>query len=526
MGSVVWSRDGKRVVYSSYLGRSWNQLFLMTQDGGDPFQLTYGDYDNTNPRWSPDGSKIAYISNAGGNTSLKVIDLPGGDPTTVRATTLRYRVPRTAVTIRIVDRAGRPVGARVSVTGEDGRGFVPRDAWAHADDGFDRRERRFELTYFHTSGASTLALAPGRYVTEVTKGLEFGREVDTIIVGAEATTHRVTLSRLVDLPARGWWSGDLHVHMNYGGHYRNTPERLRFQAEAEDLHVVENLVVNKEARIPDRTYFSSDPDPVSTNGQIIKHDEEYHTSYWGHSAQIGLREFLMPNYAAYVNTAAGQQAQLQQAEVIGRGDRLHLRHRGLPRAMHRNSALPRSGDELVQPVAQVTGPAVPSTLHQGGIDLLHLPFAQHAVQLYQGAALLGDHQQTGGIPVQAMRQLEPLGLGTLRAQRFDHAVAHAAAPMHRHAGGFVDHQQRGVFVHDRQRQRLRCRPGGRRGDSHRRHADPVAGLEPVVGLDPAAVDPDLAAAQHPVDVALRHPLQAAQEEVVDALGDAFLPDFE
>ena len=36
-----WSRDGKRVVYSSYLGRQWHQLWLMTADGGDPFQLTY-----------------------------------------------------------------------------------------------------------------------------------------------------------------------------------------------------------------------------------------------------------------------------------------------------------------------------------------------------------------------------------------------------------------------------------------------------------------------------------------------------
>ena len=28
-----WSRDGKRVVYSSYLGRQWHQLWLMTAEG-------------------------------------------------------------------------------------------------------------------------------------------------------------------------------------------------------------------------------------------------------------------------------------------------------------------------------------------------------------------------------------------------------------------------------------------------------------------------------------------------------------
>ena len=42
-----WSRDGRRIVYSSYLGRQWHQLWLATAEGdagGDPFPLTYGEY--------------------------------------------------------------------------------------------------------------------------------------------------------------------------------------------------------------------------------------------------------------------------------------------------------------------------------------------------------------------------------------------------------------------------------------------------------------------------------------------------
>ena len=50
----------------------------MTSDGGDPVPLTYGDFDATAPRWSHDGGRIAYVSNEGGNTSLWVIELPGG----------------------------------------------------------------------------------------------------------------------------------------------------------------------------------------------------------------------------------------------------------------------------------------------------------------------------------------------------------------------------------------------------------------------------------------------------------------
>ena len=32
-----------------------------------------------------------------------------------------------------------------------------------------------------------------------------------------------------------WVSGDVHVHMNYGGAYRNTPNHLVAQAAAENL---------------------------------------------------------------------------------------------------------------------------------------------------------------------------------------------------------------------------------------------------------------------------------------------------
>src|SRR3989449_2751841 len=93
--------------------------------------------------------------------------------------------------------------------------------------------------------------------------------------------------------------------MNYGGAYRNTPRQLAFQARAEDLHVVEDLVVNKEQRIPDIGYFRSDPDPASTPGLLLMHGQEFHTSVWGHLGLLGLSDhYLLPEYVGYPNTAA------------------------------------------------------------------------------------------------------------------------------------------------------------------------------------------------------------------------------
>jgi TolB protein len=81
----------------------------------------------------------------------------------------------------------------------------------------------------------------------------------------------VTLQPLALPPTwnKEWLSADVHVHMNYGGTYRNTPAHLVRQAEAEDLDVVFGLVVNKEQRIPDIGYFSPAPDQASTDSVLL-----------------------------------------------------------------------------------------------------------------------------------------------------------------------------------------------------------------------------------------------------------------
>ena len=300
-----WSRDGKRVVYSSYLGRQWHQLWLMTADGGDPIQLTYGAGDATAARWSPDGRRIAYVSNEAGNTALLIVDVPGGSLERLIAERRTYREPVGRLRLSIIDRSTRrPAPVRVSITAPDGRNFAPDDAWRHADDGFDRRQRSLEYGYFHSPGSSVLTVPAGPLMVEISRGPEYRVLRRSVTVPPDSTIAlRLLLDRLVDLSEAGWYSGDLHVHMNYGGAYRNDPANLAFQARAEGLHLVENLIVNKEGRVPDIGYFTGRPDPVSNAGTLILHDQEYHTSFWGHTGLLGLRRnLILPGYAGYVNT--------------------------------------------------------------------------------------------------------------------------------------------------------------------------------------------------------------------------------
>ena len=302
------SPDGTRIVYSSYLGRQWQQLWLLPIDGGYPFPLTYGDYDNTNPRWSPDGRTIAFISNRSGNTAIWLADAASGRQRALEIGQRQYVKPHRELTLDVVDEAGRPLPARVSVTDSRGRSYAPDAAWMHADDMLVTGRQPAETRYFHTMGGSRLFVPLDRLTITASHGpaYEVAQIPDTAGPSGWARSKTVTLKRLAPAPGvPERWSGDLHVHMNYAGQYRNTPSRLAEQARAEDLNLVYNLIVNKEQRFPDIASFRTDPDPASTGDLLVLHGQEFHTSYWGHLALLNLTQhLLMPGYAGYPFTAA------------------------------------------------------------------------------------------------------------------------------------------------------------------------------------------------------------------------------
>lgn len=298
--------DGKRLLYSSYHGRQHQQLWLTTVGGAAPLPLSFGDFDRRNARWSPDGSRIAYVDNRDGNTALRVVDTLGGATQDVTATHRRYRLPQAQLTLDIVDEHSQRTPARVAILAADGRAYAPADAWVSADDGFDRARQGSETHYFHCAPPCTLDVPAGQLAIWVQHGFAYApwrREVTLAAAQAAPLTATLVPDRLPD--AYGdFVSADLHIHMNYGGHYRNTPEHLALQARAENLDVAYDLVVNKEERVPDIAAFRTDPDPASTTATLVLHGQEFHTSFWGHLGLLHLTDhFITPDFAAYRHTA-------------------------------------------------------------------------------------------------------------------------------------------------------------------------------------------------------------------------------
>ena len=299
------SPDGTRIVYSSYVGRQWQQLWLMPVDGGYPLPLTYGDYDNTEPRWSPDGRAIAFISNRDGNTALWAVDAFSGKQRQIKIERRRYLSAHGTLTLHIRDEQGRALATRVSIVDARHRPYAPDDAWMFADDLLVPEQQTVETRYFHSTGDSVISTPLGPLSVTVSHGPSFEVAHVSVDLRSPQQTLSVTLKPLPGLDDLGrWWSGDLHVHMNYGGHYRNTPDRLAAQAHSEDLNLVYNLVVNKEQRVPDVASFRTDVDPASDATTMILHGQEFHSSYWGHIGLLNLTDHLLfPGYTAYPFTA-------------------------------------------------------------------------------------------------------------------------------------------------------------------------------------------------------------------------------
>jgi len=305
-----FSPDGSRMVYSSYLGGQWHNLWVMPAGGGDAFPLTYNGWDCTNVRWSPDGKKLAFISNHGGAPTTRIAfqSVPGGPLGDLKIYKRNYLNPRGTIELRVVDSKGNDLPARVSVTDESGRFWAPDSAWIHADDGLDPSNQPFEAHYFHLAEKANLAVPNGKIKIDATKGFEY-KPVAEIVEVQPGDLKRVEI-KLEPLEnglrdAKNWISADLHVHMNYGGTYQNTTERLAEQAKAEGLQVVNNLIVNKEQRFPDIASVGKNQESFSPESVVIISGQEFHTSYWGHRGLLDMRgSLLLPGYAGYPNTAA------------------------------------------------------------------------------------------------------------------------------------------------------------------------------------------------------------------------------
>jgi Tol biopolymer transport system component len=75
----AWSPDGSRIAFQSKTVGDQFDLWVMDADGGNAAQLTQDVNEDRNPAWSPDGDWIAFDSDRAGTFDVWLLPLAGGE---------------------------------------------------------------------------------------------------------------------------------------------------------------------------------------------------------------------------------------------------------------------------------------------------------------------------------------------------------------------------------------------------------------------------------------------------------------
>jgi hypothetical protein len=296
---LCWSADSKNLFVTTDLGGAHYDLWQvpLADPLRGPKQLTFGQADEDRPSVSRDGRWLLYTDNREGCTALVRRDLRTGEEQTLSISGLDHRRPTGTLKLHTADKAtGQAMVARVAIVEKGGKFHAPPGAMFRIDRG---------AGHFYCRDAAELRLPAGEYQIRFFRGPEYRTVRRTVRIDADKTADvSVALERWIDAAALNLYSGENHIHANYGyGEWYNTPETMLLQCEGEDLNVCNFMVANSDGDgVFDRSFFRGRPDPLSKPRTILYWNEEYRSTIWGHMTLVNLRQVVEPVFTGFKDT--------------------------------------------------------------------------------------------------------------------------------------------------------------------------------------------------------------------------------
>jgi len=298
----AWTPDGNAFLYvSDEMGS--NDVDIISAAGGNPVRLTADGWNEFSPSPSPDGTRFAFVSDRTGPTVLYTVSAGGGPYrswTAVPIRSRRERVPTGHVQVTVLGPDGKPMPARIYLKASDGRSYAP-------DGGFHRVLSATETHYFEVVKPFTVEVPAGQTSIEAMRGYEYRPSAVQVNVPANGTKQvTIRLTRLENLPAQGWYSGDTHIHDLHQGRWGLSHQQFFDELLAEDIHVTNALIHMDGTRIMGRwSDLTGKPSPLSTPDYILQYGEEFRGSL-GHIAMLGINHYVLPFESGLPHSAYAQ----------------------------------------------------------------------------------------------------------------------------------------------------------------------------------------------------------------------------
>jgi TolB protein len=271
--------DGRSLVVGLPGEDAWD-LWLLDVRGGPNIRAVRGGKPIM-PAWSADGETIFFVeADAGRQFRLRRVARTGGDASDVPVLAWNWGEPTSRLQIRTARQGSAGLTpARLHVADRSGHPAIPDSGqvWFDGQNG---------LVYFYSPGVVTVEVPAGEARVRAAAG--FGAPAVSAaqqVKPGETASVDLRFTPIWNAQADGWYSGDHHFHMSYGGPYTLRPDDLVLMHQGEDLDVGTPLMANLHTRLNDLQWFNwkrlSSGAPLISFGQEIR-------PFHGHTAIIGV----------------------------------------------------------------------------------------------------------------------------------------------------------------------------------------------------------------------------------------------
>jgi hypothetical protein len=205
--------------------------------------------------------------------------------------------PATPVKLRVIDQDGTPATARFQFTDPQGHVFPPQVKRLAPDLFFQKQ--------IYRADGETVLLPPGTFTMSYGRGPEYRWLQRPVTISGSGTSDiQARLERWIDPRARGFYSGDHHVHAAGCAHYTSPtegvdPADMIRQIKGEGLNVGSVLTWGPGFE-HQKQFFAPEAHKLSDLLSVMKYDIEvsgFGSEALGHVVLLNLKEQIYPGAA-------------------------------------------------------------------------------------------------------------------------------------------------------------------------------------------------------------------------------------
>jgi TolB protein len=261
---------------------TWHLVLVELANPAHPVTLVTGL--PLTPAWSADGQWLYYAeSGEDRRMRLRRVAAAGGAARDVAIAAWEWGEPTGALRVHTRGADAAVLPARLHAVDASGHPVLPAagQAW------FDGQHGR---VFFYSPGVIEIVAPAGEVTITAVSGLSTPAITATATVAA-GETRDVTLElhRVWNAQNSGWYSGDHHFHLNYGGIHDLEPADLLPLMRGEDLDVATPLLANLHNRFEDQRYWGWRHDVP-----VVRFGQEVRAHFHGHVGMFGLNTLYWP----------------------------------------------------------------------------------------------------------------------------------------------------------------------------------------------------------------------------------------